>query len=651
MSESTQKYDLSVVIVNYNVVFFLEQCLNSVFAASKNLNVQIFVVDNNSVDGSINMLKENFSSVVLIENKENVGFSKANNQAIKRANSPYVLLLNPDTVIEEDTFDKSIDFMNSNADCGGLGLRMLDGKGNFLPESKRGFPSPSVSFYKIFGLSYLFPKSQKFGRYHLGFLSEFEVNEVDVLSGAFMLLRTVTLEKVGLLDEQFFMYGEDIDLSYRIKLGGYKNYYFPETKIIHYKGESTKKSSVNYVFVFYNAMILFAKKHFSNKNANLFSFAINLAIYMRASLSLINRFVKKIATPFLNAALTYSALFFLADYWRNAAIQFPEYVFYISIPLYIFVFILFAWLIGVYDKGIRNHIIWKATIFASIFILVIYALLPKDWQFSRLFILTASLVFVLQHYLVLITQNLLKTHKIGLPSTPKKHFAIIGDQAEFIRVKKILELTYPTIESIIGVYIDENYEEASGSNLQLNEIIQVHTINEIIYCAKDVSAKDIIEGMTKIESQDIEFKIAQPNTSYLIGSNSIDNSGDFYALNFSALSKAENIRSKRLFDFFFSIILLLLSPILLVIIKFKVKFISNLFRILSGKKSFVGYLNQSDGTKTNLPKIKPGILEPFSVSEELSIDKKEELNLLYAKEYSFIFDFEVLVRKWKLLGE
>ena len=651
MSESTQKYDLSVVIVNYNVVFFLEQCLNSVFAASKNLNVQIFVVDNNSVDGSINMLKENFSSVVLIENKENVGFSKANNQAIKRANSPYVLLLNPDTVIEEDTFDKCIDFMNSNADCGGLGLRMLDGKGNFLPESKRGFPSPSVSFYKIFGLSYLFPKSQKFGRYHLGFLSEFEVNEVDVLSGAFMLLRKVTLEKVGLLDEQFFMYGEDIDLSYRIKLGGYKNYYFPETKIIHYKGESTKKSSVNYVFVFYNAMILFAKKHFSNKNANLFSFAINLAIYMRASLSLINRFVKKIATPFLNAALTYSALFFLADYWRNAAIQFPEYVFYISIPLYIFVFILFAWLIGVYDKGIRNHIIWKATIFASIFILVIYALLPKDWQFSRLFILTASLVFVLQHYLVLITQNLLKTHKIGLPSTIKKRFAIIGDQAEFIRVKKLLELTYPTIENIIGVYINKNYEEASGNNLQLNEIIQVHTINEIIYCAKDVSAKDIIEGMTKIESQDIEFKIAQPNSSYLIGSNSIDNSGDFYALNFSALSKPENIRSKRLFDFFFSIILLLLSPILLVIIKFKVKFISNLFRILSGKKSFVGYLNQSDGTKTNLPKIKPGILEPFSASEELTTDKKEELNLLYAKEYSFIFDFEVLVRKWKLLGE
>ena len=651
MSDNIQKYDLSVVIVNYNVVFFLEQCLNSVFAASKNLNVQVFVVDNNSVDGSINMLKEVFPTVNLIENKENVGFSKANNQAIKQANSPYVLLLNPDTVIEEDTFNKCIEFMDSHLDCGGLGLRMLDGKGNFLPESKRAFPSPSVAFCKIFGLSYLFPKSQKFGRYHLGFLSEFEVNEVDVLSGAFMLLRSKTLEKVGLLDEQFFMYGEDIDLSYRIKLGGYKNYYFPETKIIHYKGESTKKSSVNYVFVFYKAMILFAKKHFSNKNANLFSFAINLAIYMRASLSLINRFVKKITIPFLNAAITYSALYFLTDYWRNSAIRFPEYVFYISIPLYIFIFILFGWLIGLYAKGVRNHIIWKSTISGSIFILVIYALLPKDWQFSRLFILTASLVFVVQHYIVLISKNLLKTHKIGLPSTPKKRFAIVGDQAEFKRVKSLLELTYPTIESIVGVYIDKSYEEASGSNFQLNEIIQVHAINEIIYCAKDVRAKDIIEGMSKVEGQDIEFKIAQPNTSYLIGSNSIDNAGDYYALNFNALSKAENIRSKRLFDIFFSLLLLILSPILLLFIKLKINFLSNLLRILSGEKSFVGYLNQSDGTKTNLPKIKPGILEPFSVSEELTIDKKEELNLLYAKEYSFIFDFEVLVRKWKLLGE
>ncbi len=256
---------LSVVIVNYNVEHFLEQCLLSVRKASKSVDMEVFVVDNISIDGSVEMVRQKFPEVILIANQDNVGFSKANNQAMRIAKGEYVLLLNPDTVVEEDTFIKVVDFMDAHPQAGGLGVKMIDGKGKFLPESKRGLPTPAVAFYKIFGLASLFPKSKKFGRYHLGFLDKEETNEIEILSGAFMLMRKETLDKVGLLDEAFFMYGEDIDLSYRIILGGYKNYYFPETKIIHYKGESTKKSSVNYVFVFYNAMIIFAKKHFSEK--------------------------------------------------------------------------------------------------------------------------------------------------------------------------------------------------------------------------------------------------------------------------------------------------------------------------------------------------------------------------------------------------
>ena len=652
MSNKPEKtYDLSVVIVNYNVAFFLEQCLNSVFAASKNLKTQIFVVDNNSVDGSIKMLKERFPSINLIENKENVGYSKANNQGIRESNARYILLLNPDTVIEEDTFDLSVAFMDENPEAGGLGVRMLDGKGNFLPESKRGFPSPSVAFYKIFGLSYLFPKSKKFGRYHLGFLSEFDTNEVAVLSGAFLLLRYETLEKVGLLDEQFFMYGEDIDLSYRIKLGDYKNYYFPETKIIHYKGESTKKSSVNYVFLFYNAMILFAKKHFSNQNAQLFSLLINLAIYLRASVSLLNRFIRKVTVPFLNTTVTYVSLFFISSYWSKAAIKFPEYVYYISIPLYILIFILFSWLFGIYDKGIKNHLIWKSTTFATLFILVVYALLPKEWQFSRLFILTAALVFILQHYVLVLSINLLKNKKIGFPSLPKKRFAIIGDKPEFDRVKELLEATYPTIDSIFGVHIQTTYADSMGSKLQLNEIIKIHQINELIFCAKDLKAKEIIDSMTLVQHENIEFKIAQPNTNFLIGSNSIETSGDLYDLNFYALSKIENRRLKRVFDLFFSFTILLISPLLVFFFKKKNIFFKNLFFILWGKNTFVGYFNKSDGTKTNLPIIKPGILQPYSISSNEEEENKQKLNLLYAKEFSVIFDFEVLLRKWKFLGE
>src|SRR5690606_1426238 len=232
------------------------------------------------------------------------------------------------------TFEKVINFMDQHPDAGGLGVRMLDGKGKFLPESKRGLPTPMVAFYKIFGVSKLFPKSKKFGQYHLGHLSEFETNEVEILCGAFMLMRAEALEKVGLLDEAFFMYGEDIDLSYRIIKGGYKNYYFPETRIIHYKGESTKKSSVNYVFVFYRAMVIFAEKHFSKKNAKTFSFLINLAIYLRAGLAVLARFIKRITLPMIDFSIIIGGLFALTHRWQIEHISFPESVLNIALPSY-----------------------------------------------------------------------------------------------------------------------------------------------------------------------------------------------------------------------------------------------------------------------------------------------------------------------------
>ena len=207
---------LSVIIVNYNVKYFLEQALLSVRKASQALAIETWVVDNNSVDDSVQMVQEKFPEVKLIANKENVGFSKANNQAIPVSAGEYVLLLNPDTVVEEDTFEKCVAFMDAHPQAGGLGVRMMDGSGKFLSESKRGFPSPWAAFCKTFGLSALFPKSKLFNEYHLGYLAENETHEVEVLAGAFMLLRRSVLDEIGLLDETFFMYGEDIDLSYRI---------------------------------------------------------------------------------------------------------------------------------------------------------------------------------------------------------------------------------------------------------------------------------------------------------------------------------------------------------------------------------------------------------------------------------------------------
>ena len=266
---------LSVVIVNYNVKYFLEQCLDSVLKATESIDSEIFVVDNNSSDQSIEYLIPLFPEVKFIENKENVGFSRANNQATREAKGEYVLLLNPDTVIGENALVRTCRFMDEHPDAGALGVKMIDGSGTFLPESKRGFPSPWNSFSKMSGLAYLFPHNKFFGGYHLRYLDEDQTNLVDVLSGAFMLLRRKALDTAGLLDEAFFMYGEDIDLSYRICKEGYTNYYFPEI-ILHYKGESTKKD-IRYIRHFYEAMLIFFNKHYPHSNG-IFKLMIRTAI-------------------------------------------------------------------------------------------------------------------------------------------------------------------------------------------------------------------------------------------------------------------------------------------------------------------------------------------------------------------------------------
>jgi GT2 family glycosyltransferase len=648
---SKTNLDLSVIIVNYNVVYFLEQCLNSVIAASKNLNVEIFVVDNNSVDGSVELVQEKFPDVKLIANKENAGFSKANNQAIQLSSGRYILLLNPDTVVEEDTFEKTIKFMDENPDSGGLGVRMIDGKGKFLPESKRGFPSPWVAFCKIFGLSKVFPKSKTFGQYHLGYLSEFEINEIDVLSGAFMLMRKETLDKVGNLDETFFMYGEDIDLSYRIKLGGYKNYYFPDTKIIHYKGESTKKSSVNYVFVFYKAMVIFAKKHLSANNAKLFSFAINLAIYFRASVAILNRFIHKISLPFFDYFISLTGLFVLANRWAQQDIHFPERAYFISFPVYVIIWLICNLISGLYDNKNNKMLIWQGTIIGTSIILIFYALLPKDWQFSRLFTLVGSLWYIGQFYLSRVIINLYRKNRFSIPDVPKKRFAIVGNEVEYKRVEQLLSETYPNIEVIVPVSIGERFSNTAGDFNQIDEIIKIHKINELIFCSKNLTAKEIITGMSKIEEYDIEFKIAQPDTTYLIGSNSIDSSGDLYILNSNNLSRPENLRSKRLVDLSFAILFCLISPIFIWFFKNKSLFIANLIEVLFGKKSFVGYIQTNRHNSGQLPKIKPGILPPYVTPNNTSEDTLERLNLLYAKNFSILFDIQVIMSNWKKLDQ
>ena len=250
------------------------------------MDAEVFVVDNNSTDGSVEYLRPKFPEVVFIENKDNPGFAKANNQAIRQCTGEYVLLLNPDTVVGEESLRSLCFQMDEDPEIGAIGVKMLNGHGVFLPESKRAFPSPWVSFCKIFGLSKLFPNSPAFARYSLPYLDKEQTHKVEVLAGAFMLLRHEALDKVGLLDESFFMYGEDIDLSYRIVLGGYKNLYVPE-RILHYKGESTKHGDLRYIRAFYGAMLIFYKKYYPGAGW-LMRILIRLAVLLKACWAMIS---------------------------------------------------------------------------------------------------------------------------------------------------------------------------------------------------------------------------------------------------------------------------------------------------------------------------------------------------------------------------
>ena len=483
---------LSIVIVNYNVKYFLEQCLHSVQNACKGLESEIFVVDNDSVDGSVKMVRDKFPEVHLIENKENKGFSTANNQAIRKSKGEYVLLLNPDTIVEDDTLRKVVEFMDQHPDAGGLGVKMLDGKGKFLPESKRGLPYPSVAFFKVFGLSSLFPKSKIFSGYHLGYLDKDKTHVVDVLAGAFMLLRKSVLDKTGLLDEAFFMYGEDIDLSYRITKAGYKNYYYPGTRIIHYKGESTKKGSLNYVFVFYNAMIVFARKHFSKENARAFSVMINIAIYFRAFISILTRFFNRIMLPFLDALLIFAGMFVIKDYWERHFIfpdggHYPYAFVHIAVPVYLTIWLLCIYLSGGYDKPIRLRRLIQGMVVGTIIILVGYSLLNEHYRFSRALIILGAtwgtLIMLLERYLL----HHFNVNGYKLNSEKNKRFIIIGEKEESERVAQLLQQTgmNPSFTGLVSYHHHrQNSNGFIGHLGQVKEIINIHKINEVIFCAK-----------------------------------------------------------------------------------------------------------------------------------------------------------------------
>ena len=640
---------ISIIIVNYNVKHFLEHCLLSVFRALPNIEAEVFVVDNQSTDGSVEMVQEKFPAVRLIANQDNVGFARGNNQAVELASGEYILYLNPDTIVAEDCFAKCLDYLDANPDVGALGPKLIDGKGIFLPESKRGFPSAWVAFCKISGLSSLFKKSKRFNQYHLGYLPEDETNEVEVLVGCFMLCRKKVIDEVGSFDETYFMYGEDIDLSYQIKRAGYKNVYFPETSVIHYKGESTKKGSLNYVRMFYKAMIIFAKKNFAGSKKGLYVFLITLAIYFRGVIAFFRRLFSILSLPILDSIILLGSLWSMLALWKMYVK--PDTTYSTTILSVFFFTYLLCWITSIffsggYDNPYKPQRVLRGMLVGSIIILSIYAVLPEDYRFSRGITVIGALIGTLA---ILLSRYLLQ--QLGVKSVQgedqlNKQTIIVGKLEEEKEIKALINKA-GIHKSIIGTVspTKEKNETEITSIDKLKPISDLYGAGEIIFSQSHLSFKEIMDQII-LMGESYDYKIHSFGTDSIIGSNSKNTAGDLYTTEMIYnISSPSSRRNKRVVDVLFSVYFILLSPILIWFVKDKVSFFKYCFQVLGGNRTFVGYNDKQ------FPKLRPHVFPVYTPIQNFSIPTEniEHLNWMYAKNYSPWWDVKIIWKNWRSL--
>ncbi len=644
--------ELSVIIVNFNVKYFLEQSLCSVIKAGKNIDKEIIVVDNHSTDGSREFLLSRFPSVKFLWNNANLGFAKANNQALSIAKGAYILFLNPDTIVPEDCFENSIRFFESHADAGALGIRMIDGTGKFLKESKRAFPSPLTSLFKLSGLTKLFPHSKTFARYHLGHLAENENHEVDVLAGAYMMVPKKVLDITGSFDETFFMYGEDVDLSYRIQKAGYKNYYYAHTTIIHFKGESTKKGSLNYVRLFYSAMSLFVKKHYSGSRAGIFNFLIQAGIFLRAILSVTAKFLKMIGLPLLDAGIIFMSFWCIKYLWSTfirKEVNYSPNMLIIAFPVFTVIFLIASYYSGLYDKGYKQSQLNRSTAMAALVLLSGYALLPEDLRFSRgILVFGIMMAFIVMSLLrwLFMRWNLLS--KVEDDDGYRQTIVVAGEK-DFATVTALMQQAGMP-ERVLGRVNDSltSSSKALGSIHQLSRLVKMYPVKEIIFCEDILSFKEIIAAVQQIP-EGVRNKFHASGSRSIVGSNNKDVSGEYLTIDDKfTITNPVNKRNKNLLDAVVAIIFLLTFPIHLLLQKKPLLFFKNVFAVLFMQKTWVGYAAPSD----KLPALKKGVLTSTALPQAMNDLPLESLNLSdewYASFFSAATDIKKIIRGYKYL--
>jgi O-antigen biosynthesis protein len=647
---------LTVIIVNYNVKHFLEQCLYSVqkaIAALPGKQAEVIVVDNHSQDGSIAWLTPKFPQINFIANTENVGFAKACNQGLRLAKGRYILFLNPDTILPEDCFHQCISFLSSNAEAGATGIRMLDGSGKFLKESKRSFPSPMTSLFKLFGLSKLFPRSKFFSKYHLGHLDEKENHEADVLAGAFMMVKKEVLDTTGGFDETFFMYGEDIDLSYRIQKAGYKNFYYAGSCIIHFKGESTRKGSMNYVRMFYKAMSIFVQKHYGGGRANVFNMMIHAAIWIRAALTAIAGFIRKIGLPLIDAILILLSFWAMKGIWNEYVktdTQYENRLLFVAFPAFTLIYLVTAYYAGLYDRWYKKSELISSTLIAAIVLLAAYSLLPEQYRFSRGIILFGAilafiLIGVLRWFLVITGVLSVAAEKNGHADT-----LIIGSPDEYNQLTGLMKEAGKH-EKILGrVAVHEQDQGAIGYWSRIDMLLNAVPFREAIFCEGTLSFRNIIDCLQQMR-WNTKIKIHASGSQSIVGSDSKDSIGESLSKeNGYKLANPYNQRLKRLIDVAVSMAGILFFPFHLLFIKKPIRFFGNCFLVFIGKKTWVGYASGEQ----NLPRLRSGVIAcnglPLTAKQQLPTESLQIVDYWYARDYEPSADLKLIGKMYRRLG-
>ena len=506
--------DVSIVIVNYNVKDLVDNCISSIYKANtENHSLEVFLVDNNSIDGSAQFIREKYSGVEVIENEENVGFSKANNVALRKASGKYILILNPDTILEEGTYSRMIRFCEENPDAGAVTSKLILANGQLDSACKRSFPTPSVAIPRMLGLSKLFPNSRLFGRYNLTYLDENKTHVVDAICGAFMFIPKTALDKAGLFDEDYFMYGEDLDLCFRITKSGYRIYYYPDVTTIHLKGSSTQKTNISYVNNFYGAMDIFVRKNFTGV-PKLLSWIIRIGIFFRSFVSYVKRTLKNILYPLTDLVFLFISLV-LSVRIRFDIFPNEDYLFIISV--YILVWLTLLMLFGNYSRKRLSLLKTFNAVLTGFFVNSSITYFFNEYAFSRGVILIStviSIIMLIGWRSVVLMYNFFKSKNILLN---KVNLLVVGNR----------ELTQDTEEKLVAkynvIYFNDISEKRTVADLR--EAIIINNIHEVVFSEDTFSNQEILNTISSFKDRNIQFKIV-PSGKELILSKLTSNIDD-----------------------------------------------------------------------------------------------------------------------------